>query len=107
MKFGVVTPSTNTVVQPEYDDLRPPGVTNHIARMHIADDPVGSDADFDTLIAAIDQALEDLHASLVLTRVRLLADRRPDLVDAAVMLLEPGTGTAPDGRQGDGIRLPG
>ena len=35
MKFGVVTPSTNTVVQPEYDDLRPPGVTNHIARMHI------------------------------------------------------------------------
>ena len=58
-------------------------------------------------VAAIDQALEDLHASLVLTRVRLLADRRPDLVDAAVMLLEPGTGTAPDGRQGDGIRLPG
>ena len=57
MKFGVVTPSTNTVVQPEYDDLRPPGVTNHIARMHIADDPVGSDADFDRLIAAIDQAL--------------------------------------------------
>ena len=59
MKFGVVTPSTNTVVQPEYDDLRPPGVTNHIARMHIADDPVGSDADFDRLIAAIDQALEE------------------------------------------------
>jgi maleate isomerase len=59
MKFGVVTPSTNTVVQPEYDDLRPPGVTNHVARMHIADDPVGSDADFDRLISAIDSALEE------------------------------------------------
>ena len=55
----VVTPSTNTVVQPEYGDLRPPGVTNHVARMHIADDPVGSDTDFDRLIAAIEQALEE------------------------------------------------
>ena len=58
MLFGVVTPSTNTVVQPEYDDLRPPGVTNHIARMHIPDEPIGSDEDFDRLIAAIDTALE-------------------------------------------------
>jgi maleate isomerase len=57
-KFGVVTPSTNTVVQPEYDDLRPPGVTNHIGRMHIPDDPVASDADFDELIRRIDAALE-------------------------------------------------
>ena len=24
-KFGVVTPSTNTVVQPEYDEMRPRG----------------------------------------------------------------------------------
>jgi maleate isomerase len=56
--FGVVTPSTNTVVQPEYDDMRPPGVTNHIGRMHIPNDPVGSDADFDELIRRIDGALE-------------------------------------------------
>ena len=34
-KMGVTTPSTNTVVQPEYDDMRPPGVTNHLGRMHI------------------------------------------------------------------------
>jgi len=57
-KFGVVTPSTNTIVQPEYDDLRPVGVTNHIARMHIPDDPVRTDADFDELIRRIDGALE-------------------------------------------------
>lgn len=56
--YGVVTPSTNTVVQPEYDDMRPKGVTNHIARMHIPDDPVESDADFDELIRRIDVALE-------------------------------------------------
>ncbi|MGE0725134.1 MAG: IgiC [Alphaproteobacteria bacterium] len=58
-KFGVVTPSTNTVVQPEYDDLRPPGVTNHIGRMHIPDVAVNSDADFERMMGGIDAALED------------------------------------------------
>jgi maleate isomerase len=57
-KIGVVTPSTNTIVQPEYDDLRPDGVTNHLARMHIPNDPIRSDADFDELIRRIDVALE-------------------------------------------------
>src|SRR5690242_10105988 len=56
--YGVVTPSTNTVVQPEYDAMRPTGVTNHVARMHIPDEPVKSDADFDELIRRIDVALE-------------------------------------------------
>ena len=58
MKFGVVTPSTNTIVQPEYADLRPLGVTNHVGRMHIPDDPVTSDEDFDELLRRIDVALE-------------------------------------------------
>ena len=57
-KFGVITPSTNTVVQPEYDDVRPPGVTNHIGRMHIPNDPMNNDADFDELIRRIDIELE-------------------------------------------------
>ena len=55
---GVVTPSTNTVVQPEYDAMRPAGVTTHVARMHIPDHPIGSDGDFDALIGRIDAALE-------------------------------------------------
>src|SRR5499426_3761130 len=59
MAFGVTTPSTNTVVQPEYDDMRPEGVTNHIARMVIADNPVRSDADFAMQIEDINAALED------------------------------------------------
>lgn len=58
-KFGVITPSTNTVVQPEYDEMRPAGVTNHIGRMHIPDDPVTSDEDFNELIRRIDVALEE------------------------------------------------
>ena len=33
MKFGVLGPSTNTIVQPEFDDMRPVGVTNHYSRI--------------------------------------------------------------------------
>jgi maleate isomerase len=35
MKFGVLGPSTNTIVQPDFDDLRPRGVTNHYARIGV------------------------------------------------------------------------
>ena len=34
-KFGVIGPSTNTIVQPEFDDMRVPGVTNHYSRIVI------------------------------------------------------------------------
>ena len=33
LKFGVMGPSTNTIVQPEFDDMRPDGVTNHYSRI--------------------------------------------------------------------------
>ncbi|MEE4185666.1 MAG: arylmalonate decarboxylase [Gammaproteobacteria bacterium] len=33
-KFGVLGPSTNTVVQPDYDGMRPAGVTNHYSRIY-------------------------------------------------------------------------
>ncbi|MBO0741159.1 MAG: hypothetical protein J2P51_07015 [Hyphomicrobiaceae bacterium] len=32
-KFGVIGPSTNTVVEPDYDTMRPAGVTNHYSRI--------------------------------------------------------------------------
>ena len=32
-KFGVIGPSTNTVVQPDMEQMRPPGVTNHYSRI--------------------------------------------------------------------------
>jgi maleate isomerase len=63
--FGVVTPSTNTIVQPEYDDIRPPGVTNHISRMFIPNDPIKSEADFDELLRRIDFALDDAVKSVL------------------------------------------
>ena len=50
MKFGVVAPSTNTAVQPELDAMRLRGVTNHFSRIHIPNDPLRGDADFETLI---------------------------------------------------------
>ena len=59
LAFGVTTPSTNTVVQPEYDDMRPPGVTNHLARMVIPDMAIRNNDDFDESIRLIDASLED------------------------------------------------
>jgi maleate isomerase len=56
-KFGVVAPSTNTVVQPEYDAMRPPGVTNHFGRIHIPNDPIRNDDDFNQLMVNIRTAM--------------------------------------------------
>jgi maleate isomerase len=61
-KFAVLIPSTNTSVQPEFDDMRPAGVTNHISRIRIPNIPLQSDADFNKLIelivAAQDEAVD-------------------------------------------------
>ena len=45
-KFGTLGPSTNTIVQPDFDDLRPVGVTNHYSRIAIPNNPVNDDASF-------------------------------------------------------------
>jgi maleate isomerase len=62
MKFGVLAPSTNTVVQPEFDGMRPRGVTNHFSRIYIPDNPIVGDADFaklmDDIRAALMQAVD-------------------------------------------------
>ena len=36
-KFGVIVPSTNTVVEPEFHAMSVPGVTPHMSRIHIRD----------------------------------------------------------------------
>ncbi len=53
MKFGALGPSTNTIVQPDFDDMRPAGVTNHYSRIIIPNMPVSTDADFVALVDAI------------------------------------------------------
>jgi maleate isomerase len=44
--FGVLGPSTNTIVQPDYDDMRPPGVTNHYSRIFTPNSQAISDETF-------------------------------------------------------------
>jgi maleate isomerase len=59
MKFAVVAPSTNTSVQPEYDEMRPRGVTNHFARISIPDTKVDSDDSFMVMLNNIRAATDD------------------------------------------------
>jgi maleate isomerase len=61
-KFGVLAPSTNTSVQPEFDAMRPWGITHHHSRLIIPDSKVNDDASFmvmmDDIRAALFPALE-------------------------------------------------
>ena len=51
-------PSTNTSVQPEYDAMRPSGVTNHVRGFRIPNAPTRTDAEFS-------QQLENMRATMV------------------------------------------
>jgi maleate isomerase len=61
LKLGIVIPSTNSIVQPETDAMRPPGVTNHVGRIHIGDLPLTSDTEFEHMVEAIGP---DLHGAI-------------------------------------------
>ena len=52
-KFAVIAPSTNTSVQPEFEAMRPRGVTNHFGRIFIPNDPIRNDDDFNALMENI------------------------------------------------------
>lgn len=64
-KIAVVVPSVNTIVQPECDLMRPPGVTNHVARIPTPNRELKSDDDFTAhvegmragIMDAVDQSL--------------------------------------------------
>src|SRR5687767_15440546 len=56
-KFGVLAPSTNTSVQPEYEAMRPWGVTHHHSRLVITDTRVSDDASFMAMMDSIRAAL--------------------------------------------------
>lgn len=58
-KFGTLGPSTNTIVQPDFDDLRPRGVTNHYSRIIIPNDPVNNDEQFLKLVENINVSTLD------------------------------------------------
>ena len=46
-KFGVILPSTNTIVEPEFYRMTVPGVTPHVSRIHIRDQKLDSDEAFE------------------------------------------------------------
>ena len=58
-KFGVLGPSTNTVVQPDFDDLRVAGVTNHYSRIIVEDAQALSDETFLAGTLKISEATHD------------------------------------------------
>src|SRR5260370_41822590 len=63
-KFGVIASSTNASVQPEFEAMRPRGVTNHFGRIFIPNDPIRNDDDFnacmDNIRKEMLQAVDDV-----------------------------------------------
>lgn len=71
-KIAVVVPATNTVVQPEYESMRPPGVTNHVTRMTLPPRPYDD-------MAAYRRALESERGNLE-EALRLVLPCEPHVV---------------------------
>ncbi|MGA7806820.1 hypothetical protein [Bradyrhizobium sp.] len=69
-KFGVFGPSTNTIVQPDFDDMRPRGVTNHYSRIFTPNANAVSNESF--------RASAEVIASNVLEAVRSVMTCAPD-----------------------------
>jgi maleate isomerase len=57
-KMGVIIPSTNTVVESDFWDMRIPGVTFHTGRIYIAQPTLSSDAAMEDLLAQVQTAIE-------------------------------------------------
>lgn len=57
--FGIPTPSVNTVVQLEYEALRPAGCANHCEGMRVPDGRPTNPDEGQRFLAMIDAALED------------------------------------------------
>ncbi|MDE0942591.1 MAG: arylmalonate decarboxylase [Alphaproteobacteria bacterium] len=57
-KFGVVVPSTNTIVEPEFHAMAPLGVTNHTGRFLIPNMALNSNEDFEQLVVEIKKTLD-------------------------------------------------
>ena len=69
-KFGVLGPSTNTIVQPDFDDMRPLGVTNHYSRIFTPNAQAVSNETF--------RAGAEVIASNTLDAVRSVMTCKPD-----------------------------
>lgn len=52
-KFGVIAPSTNTIVEPDFYRMAVPGVTSHFSRIWIKDQDLSDNAKFEALLEQI------------------------------------------------------
>ena len=57
-KFGVIVPSTNTIVEPDFHRMTVPGVTPHTSRIHIRNQNLSSDEAFEELLRQIRVEIE-------------------------------------------------
>jgi maleate isomerase len=64
-KFGIIAPSTNTVVEPEFHAMSVPGVTAHMGRIHIRNQKLDSDE-------AMLHLLDQIRAEMGYTIERLM-----------------------------------
>ncbi|MEH1870042.1 amidohydrolase family protein [Nostoc sp.] len=56
-KFGVLAPSTNTIVEPDFHAMAVRGVTSHISRIHIRDQDLSSDEKMVRILEQIDDEI--------------------------------------------------
>lgn len=63
--LGVIGPSTNTVVQPDMERMRPVGVTNHYRGIYVTDPNALTDEDFLAGTTAISNATLDAVRSVI------------------------------------------
>ena len=78
-KFGVMAPSTNTIVQPDFDDMRPIGVTNHYSRIFTPNVKTLSNASF--------RAGVDTIGSNVMDAIRSVMTCEPDCLVMGISAL--------------------
>lgn len=66
--LGVIAPSTNTVVQPDMEKMRPGGVTNHFSRIFVEDPVALNNEDFIAGTTAIAENTMDAVRSVMTCR---------------------------------------
>jgi maleate isomerase len=66
--FGVIVPSTNTVVEDEYYRARPPGVSFHAGRILIENEDLDSDEVFEAFLAGLRVQLARAVESVITCR---------------------------------------
>ena len=57
-KFGVLAPSTNSIVEPDFNRMGVPGVTALFSRIHITDPDLSSEAQLEKLRVQLDENID-------------------------------------------------